>query len=324
MGLMKWKKSKKNDDDKAVRCPNCGTPVKADAQDKPKKWHEKTSVTLCIAAGLALIGLGFIHIITGVVSPLSLPFDVALKESFGYRETFVNAAKIQAMPYTAARIKYPLACKALQRRGYLESGKVFETRTAKHLKEDMERWQAEFAATLGKPRQSWQERLAGTIDVAGMDPEDANSCNARGIAAAKGGRYETAISNFTRACQRNPVFVEAYFNRALVYVTIGQLGLAISDFGKAVEIRPDFVDGFVERGLIQATLGQYDQAISDFTKAIEIDPDRVDVYFRRSLVCCAKGDYERAWEDVRRIRSSGLAAPAGYLAYLRAASGIEE
>lgn len=321
---MKWKKSNKHNDDKSVRCPNCGAPVKADAQDRPKKWHERTSVTLCIAAVLALIGLGFIHIITGVVSPLALPFDVVRKESFGYRETFVDAERIQSMPYTAAKIKYPLGCKALQRKGYLESGKVFETRTANHLKEDMERWQAEFAATLGKPRQSWQDRLQSLIDIAEIDPEDANSCNARGIVAAKGGRYETAIANFTRACRRNPVFVEAYFNRGLVYVTIGQLGQAISDFGKAVEIRPGFADGFVERGLIQAALCEYDQAVSDFTRAVEIDPQRVDVYFRRSLVCCAEGEYERAWKDVRRIKSSGLAVPAGYLAYLRAASGIEE
>ena len=76
---MKWKKSKKQADGKVEKCPHCGKPIDRTKDDKPKKWHEKTSVTLCIAAGLAVIGLGFIHIIIGVVSRFELPFDVALK-----------------------------------------------------------------------------------------------------------------------------------------------------------------------------------------------------------------------------------------------------
>ncbi len=320
MALMKWKRGKKQVSGKVEKCPHCGLPVKPDKGKKPKKWHERTSVTLCIAAGLAVIGLGFIHIITGVVSPFELPFDVALKESFGYRETFVNARRIEAIPYPAAKIKYPLGCRALQRKNYLESGQVFETRAASRLKKDMKKWQAEFERTLDKPKQRWQDRLQGQLEVVGMDPEDANAYNNRGIASAGKGRYETAISNFTRASQRNPVFAEAYFNRGLVYVTIGQLGRGISDFGKAVEIKPEFVQGYVDRGLIHAAMIQYDQAISDFTKAVEIDPTRAEIYFRRSLVCCANGEYDQAWEDVHEIKSLGLAVPAGYLIYLRAAS----
>ena len=306
------------------KCPHCGEPIKKSKVEKPKKWHEKTSVTLCIAATLAVIGLGFIHIITGVVSPFELPFDFALKESFGYRETFVNARKIEAIPYAAAKIKYPRGCKALQQKGYLESGKVFETRAVNRLKEDMKRWQAEFEGMLGKARQRWQERLEGQVRAAGLDPEDAATYNNRGIASANAGQYETAISNFTRASQRNPVLAEAYFNRGLVYVAIGQLGQAVSDFGKAVEIKPGFVDSYVERGLIHATMGRHDQAVADFTKAVEIDPALAEIYLRRSLVCCDKGEYDQAWKDVHNIEGLGLKVPAGYLVYLRAASERQE
>ncbi len=307
-------------DSKVEKCPHCGKPVGADKLNKPKKWHEKTSVTLCIAAGLALIGLGFIHIITGVVSPLGLPFDFALKGSFGYRETLVNAEKIRAIPYAAAKIKYPRGCRALQRKGYLESGQVFEARMANRLKEDMNRWQVEFERTLGRSSERWQDRLEGYVEIADADPEDANSYNNRGIQAAQSGRYETAISNFGRAVERNPVFVEGYFNRALVYLAIGQLGGAISDLGNAIEIRTKFAQGYIERGLIRATMGQHDQAVSDFTKALEIEPARAEIYLRRSLACCAQGEYDRAWKDVHQIESLELKVPPGYLAYLRAAS----
>lgn len=321
---MKWNKRKDQRQTQAEKCPHCGAPLKEGKADKPRKWHEKTSVTLCIAAGLAVIGLGFIHIITGVVSPFELPFDVALKESFGYRETFVNAEKIKAMPYPAAKIKYPFGCRVLQRKGYLQSGSVFETRMAKNLKNDMKKWQAQFEAALGRQKPQWQDRLEGYVETAGLDPEDAAAYNNRGITSAKEGQYETAISNFTRATQRDPTYIPPYFNRGLVYIAIGQLGHAISDFGKTVEIRPKFVQGHIERGLIHAAMNQNDQAISDFTRAIEVAPTLAEIYLRRSMICCAKGDYDRAWDDVDKLKTLGLKVPTGYLTYLRAASGKKE
>jgi len=321
---MRRKKNKNQAESRIQKCPHCGKPIGEVPVEKPKKWHERTSVTLCIAVGLAVIGLGFIHIITGVVSPFELPFDVVLKESFGYRETFVNAEKIKAMPYQAAKIKYPRGCKALQRKGYLQSGSVFETRMTNSLKSDMKKWQEQFESALGRQKTRWQDRLEGYVDAAGLDTEDAAAYNNRGITSAKAGQYETAISNFARAMQRDPTFAPAYINRGLVYLAIGQLGGAASDFGNAVEIRPEFAQGYIERGLIHAAMDLHDKAISDFTKAVEIDPTLAEIYLRRSLVRCAKGQYDRAWEDVREIRSRGPAVPAGYLAYLRAASGKKE
>jgi len=320
MALMKRKRRKREVSAKGQKCPHCGAQIDGDKGTRAKKWHEKTSVTLCIAAALAVVGLGFIHIITGVVSPFELPFDVVRKESFGYRETFVNARKIKAIPYVAAKIKYPIGCGVLQRKGYLESGKVFETRMTSQLKQNMKKWQAEFETTLNKPKQRWHDRLQGQMDISEMDPEDANACNNRGIASARRGQYETAISSFTRALKRNPVFAEAYFNRGHVYVAIGQLSRGISDFGKAVEIKRRFAAGYIDRGLIYTAMSQYDQAVSDFSRAVEIDPTRAEIYFRRSLVCCAKGEYDQAWADVHKIESLGLAVPRGYLIHLRAAS----
>jgi len=295
-----------------------------------KKWHERTSVTLSVAAVLVFIGFGFIHIITGVISsldlPFELPFDVVRKESFGYNETFVDAGKIRTLPYLAAKIKYPLGCKALQRAGHMESGKVFETRMINDLKQAMKKWQAQFDASLNKPplgagQQQPFDKLRGQTAVAATSPEDPNACNSRGIAAARASQYEAALSNFTRAQQRDGAFADAWYNRALVYLAIGQLGQAISDFTKVVEIEPSFTEVYIDRGLIYMGMNQYDEAISDFTSAVELDPTLSEVYFRRSLVCYAKGEYDKAWEDVERIQSLGLSVPQGFLGLLRIVSG---
>jgi tetratricopeptide (TPR) repeat protein len=321
MTLNKSKESKVQVSKKAKVCPHCGAPIKDSAAGKQKKWHEKTSVTLGIAACLVIIGFGFIHVITGIVSPYDLPFDIVLKESFGYRETFINAEKIKDLPYSAAKIKYPIGYKALQSRNYIESGRIFETRMSRKLRGDMKSWQAEFERSLNKPRLRWQEKLLGQSSDTGMDFEDPNACNNRGIALAREGQYESAIAQFTRAFQRNPVFAEAYYNRALVDLAIGQLGQAISDFTKAVEIKPAFIDGYAGRGDINVAMNSYEQAITDFTKVIELDPDSAETYFKRSLACYANGQYDRAWQDVNKIQSLGLSVPSGFLTLLHAASG---
>jgi tetratricopeptide (TPR) repeat protein len=320
MALNKSKKCN-GQSSEAEACPHCGAPAKGHTAKKPKKWHERTSVTLCIAAGLIIVVFGFIHVITGVMSPFDLPFDIVLKESFGYRETFINAEKILALPYTAAKIKYPLSCKALQSRNYIDSGSVFETRMTRHLRENMNTWQAEFERALNKPQQQWQDKLMGHTPGIEIDPEDPNACNNRGIASAREGMYEAAIAQFTRAFQRNPVFAEAYYNRGLVDLAIGQLGQAISDFTKAVEIKPEFIEGYEIRAPIYVAMNQYEQAISDFTKVIEHDPDSAETYFSRSLACYANGWYDEAWQDVYKIQSLGLSVPAEFLTLLRAASG---
>ena len=321
MALNKSKKCNGQVSSKAETCPHCGAPVKGRTAKKPKKWHERTSVTLCVAAGLIIVGFGFINVITGVVSPFEMPFDIVRKESFGYRETFINAEKIIALPYTAAKIKYPLSCKALQSRNYIDSGSVFETRMTRHLRENMKTWQAEFERALNKPQQQWQDKLMGHTQGIEMDPEDPNACNNRGIASAREGIYEAAIAQFTRALQRNPVFAEAYYNRGLVDLAIGQLGQAISDFTKAVEIKPGFIEGYEIRAPIYVAMSQYEQAISDFTKVIEHDPDSAETYFNRSLACYANGWYDEAWQDVYKIQSLGLSVPAEFLMLMRAASG---
>jgi len=324
MALMECSECKGQVSSKAESCPHCGAPGGDGKVKKRKKWYNRTSVTLCVAAGLVLIGFGFIHVITGVVSPYQLPFDIVLKESFGYSETFVDAEQINALPYNAAKIRYPLGCKALQRHNYMESGNVFEARMTRQLRENMKQWRREFERTLNLPERRWQDQLRERPQSGQIDPEDPNAYNSQGIAAARQGQYETALAAFTRAFQRDPVFADAYYNRGLVSVAIGLLGQGVSDFGKVAEIRPGSTEGYHTRGSLYFAMKQYDEAILDFTKIVELDPTAAEAIFQRSLACYAKGEYDRAWQDVYRIQSLGHVVPAEYLKVLRVVSTKEK
>lgn len=288
---------------------------------KPRRWHERTLVTLCVAAGLVLVAFRFVHVITGVVSPLGLPLDFAWKQSFGYRETFIDAGTIQALPYLAAKIRCPLGCEVLQRRGYLPSGRGFEARWVGRRREDMRRWQAQFAGSLGGPPRPWQDRLRGESVVPPGAAGDAGACNHKGIALVQEGRYEEAIAQFSRAIQRNPEFVDACHNRALVYLAIGNLGPAVSDFGRVIEIVPQAAEGYADRGRLHLEMSRYDEAVSDFERVIELDSRHAEAHFLRALASYAKGQCDRAWESVERLQRLGCAVPAGFVTALHDASG---
>jgi len=291
-----------------------------DRASKPKSWWERTSVTLCVAAGMAVVGLGFVHVIIGVTSPYGLPFDFVLRESFGYREAVVDARRIESLPYTAARFKHPLSVAALRRRGYIPDDPGFEARMMARQREHLSQWQREFEASLGQPPVCWLDQLRGQEPAAGTDPEDAGTCNHRGIACARQGEYQAALAEFARAIRRDPTFADAFYNRAMVSIEIGNVGQAASDFGTVIEIRPSFIEGRTRRGRLYLAMNEHDKAIAEFTKAVEIDPQCAEALFHRSLAHYTKGDLEKATADAQAVQGLGLSIPVEFLRTLRGES----
>jgi tetratricopeptide (TPR) repeat protein len=298
-------------------CPFCGTPDKEYKSNRIPKWYQKTSVSLSIAAVLLIIVFGFIHIITGVRTRFGLSYDIALKQSFGFKETLVNAKNISSIPYVTAKIKYPKSCKVLQRLGYIDSGQVFETAMKDSLVLKFKSWISEFRLLINNEWQNWQYRLRGETDDTGSSSRDAQSYNNRGIAAAKQNEFETAISEFSRAINRDPTFADSYYNRALVHEALGHIDNAVSDYTKVTEINPMFPESYINRGQIYLARGQYDQAITDFAKVIEIDLKYAEAYFSRSLANFALGDYDKVSDDVRKIESLGYSIPDDFMMTFR-------
>lgn len=323
MSLVKCKECKKQISNKAESCPYCGAPGKG-WKIVRKKWYERTSVTLCVAAAIIVVAFGFIHIITNVKSPYGLPYDIVLKESFGFSETFIDAKKILSLPYPEAKENYPISCKVLQDKEYMHPDELlvkrmnlYEKITTDELHENMNTWQAEFEMSLNKPQLQWYEQLKQANESEGTELTQAQLDNNSVIEAAKNGQFETALFQLTWAIRKAPEYAEAYFNRGLVYVAIGQSNQAISDFSKAVEIKPDFTEAYQVRGTVRIMLGQYEQAAFDFTKTIEAQPQNAEFIFRRSLAYYANKDFDKASQDVHTIQNMGYPVPEEFLQALR-------
>lgn len=307
---------------KVKECPFCGTPNIHHKSNIPKKWHQKRSVRLYIIAILTIIALGFIHIIIGIRTRTGLPFDFAYKKSYGFKETIVDTRKIKSMPYVTAKIKYPKSCEVLQRLGYIDSGDVFETAMKDVLLLKLKDWQSEFEKSNSDTEISWHDKLLGWTEETDRSSRNAQYYNNRGITASKQSRFENAISEFTRAINRDPTFADAYYNRGLVYNTLGHQKNAASDFTKVIEISPQFTEGYFNRGQIYLAKNEYEQAIADFTRVIEIDQKHAHAYFSRMLVYFALGEYDKTRDDMHKIENLGYTIPSEFLATLRQVSNI--
>jgi hypothetical protein len=100
------------------------------AGDKAAPIQIKSSVAskvIVCAVCLLLIVLAFIsnyHVVTGG----GVGMKIVQRESFGFNEIFIDIDSITGMPYIAAKSRYPIGLKVLQRERLIESDDEFKDR----------------------------------------------------------------------------------------------------------------------------------------------------------------------------------------------------
>ena len=125
----------------------------------------------------------------------------------------------------------------------------------------------------------------------------------RGNAQFDLGNYEGAVEDYTAVLEKDPSYLDAYFNRGLAYLELNQLTsdlnnltAAINDYTKVIEESND-VDAYYQRGLAYQRLHDYQAAIADYTQVIEWNRQDVTALINRGLSYSAAGDKETAIDD---------------------------
>ncbi len=82
--------------------------------------------------------------------------------------------------------------------------------------------------------------------------------------------FKGALSDYSKAIELEEAFIEAYYNRALVYLNLEKHKEAMSDLDKVIEINERFPNALITRGLIYVILEDKEACCRDFLKAKEI------------------------------------------------------
>ena len=152
---------------------------------------------------------------------------------------------------------------------------------------------------------NYEEAVKCYDEIIKIDSAFKDAYNNRGLSYKNLGRYEEAITDFTKAIEidikvnTNPTYKEAYNNRGNLYNNLGRYEEAVLDFDKVIELNtnPTFKEVYNNRGFSYAKLEKYEEAVSDYTKAIEIDDKYIEAYNNRGISFAHLGDNEKAIID---------------------------
>jgi lipoprotein NlpI len=100
-------------------------------------------------------------------------------------------------------------------------------------------------------------------------------------------KSEIAIARLTDVIQRAEITdaqrAELYYDRGVIFDSVGLRSLARLDFNRALRLRPDFVDAYNFLGIHYTQLQEFEQAYQAFDSAIDLDPKHEYAYLNRGI-----------------------------------------
>jgi tetratricopeptide (TPR) repeat protein len=116
----------------------------------------------------------------------------------------------------------------------------------------------------------------------------------RGIVLINLGQFEEAIASFDKVLEIQPNLYEVWYNRGLALLKLGRLDEAFSSFNEATQINPDFHEAWNNQGSALLKLGRLDEAFSSFDKATQINPDSHQIWYNRGIALGKLGHLDEA------------------------------
>lgn len=122
---------------------------------------------------------------------------------------------------------------------------------------------------------------------------------------AEAGNTKGAITDYTKAINMSPKFVEAYQNRGVAKVKLNDLKGALADFNKTIELDDMNADAFTGRANVNYKLLNYRETIEDCTSSLGLNPKDYIAYNLRGLAYNKNGDKKNACKDFSKAIELG-------------------
>jgi tetratricopeptide (TPR) repeat protein len=122
---------------------------------------------------------------------------------------------------------------------------------------------------------------------------------ADGLLFYQDGQYVAAHDAFDQAVRGQPGSADAYANRGVTRMRLGNLTGAIEDLSTAITLAPRDPVLFYNRGNVLVAAGHPELAIGDYTRAVEINPLYARAWFNRGSARALARQHEAAVADWR-------------------------
>jgi lipoprotein NlpI len=118
-------------------------------------------------------------------------------------------------------------------------------------------------------------------------------------------RTELAIARLSEILHRAELSEEQsaqlFYDRGVMYDSVGLRSLARLDFLRALRLKPDMADAYNFVGIHHTVSGDFDQAYEAFDSALELAPEHEFAYLNRGIALYYAGKTELAVGDFERF-----------------------
>lgn len=118
-------------------------------------------------------------------------------------------------------------------------------------------------------------------------------------------KSEIALARMSEVIQRADITDEQraqlFYDRGVIYDSVGLRSLARLDFNRALRLKPDLVDAYNFLGIHFTQLQEYTQAYDSLDSAIELNADHEYAYLNRGIALYYGGRPRLAVEDLKNF-----------------------
>jgi S1-C subfamily serine protease len=117
------------------------------------------------------------------------------------------------------------------------------------------------------------------------------------------GNYDSALSYFETAANRNPRRPETWIQIGYCKVKQGRNDEAVRAYLRALELRPDSAETYNKLGDAHYYAGRFNEAIYSYKQAARLRPDNAEAYYNLGLAYLEIGDRESARAQSRLLEA---------------------
>jgi len=116
------------------------------------------------------------------------------------------------------------------------------------------------------------------------------------LAAALASRheFERALADFSKAIEMDPSASEYFYERAKIYMQIGQVTLALADLDRVIALKPEFIEAYISRAEIRQRQNKPAEAVADLDAAAALTPPQGDIRLRLAQLYAAADSFAAA------------------------------
>ena len=123
-------------------------------------------------------------------------------------------------------------------------------------------------------------------------------------------QFELALKDMESTITFNPKYVDAYIEKAKIYLAMGQLNPALEDLKTAIRLNAEDDYAYGIRAQIYSDEGQFDLAFDDINRAIQIATKKENIYYYvRGRIYYLKNQLDLAIVDLNEAISLGCLLP---------------